>query len=85
MSKEGRRSQGRSPLCVTVFTFSNITKPHQQVLVSSWVLMVSTARSRGVPEGEGGRWGEPKNLEIQDCRNKSNRVKKKTGGCSPPV
>ena len=52
-------------------------KSHQQVLVSSWVLMVSTARSRGVPEGEGGRWGEPKNLEIQDCLNKSNRVKKR--------
>lgn len=39
----------------------HLLKSHQQVLVSSWVLMVSTAWSRGVPEGEGGRW---KNLKI---------------------
>ena len=54
VNREGRRSQGRSPLCVTVFTFSNITKPHQQVLVSSMEIPETTELDHVDPDGEGG-------------------------------
>ena len=61
MCREGRRSQGRSPLWRPVFTFSNIPKPHQQVLVSSMEIPETTELDHVDPDGEEGRW---KNLKI---------------------